>query len=56
MCKYRDGKWISRIGVNNHLLFLGYFDTFIEAVDAREEAEKIYYGNYRRENNNGGIK
>jgi len=41
-------KWMARIGVNNKNIFLGYFDTFIDAVDARVEAENKYFGEYRR--------
>ena len=40
---------MARIGYNNTKIFLGYYDTFIDAVDAREEAENKYFGEYRRQ-------
>lgn len=37
-------KYAARIGVNGKSLFLGRFDEMEEAILARKEAEKIYYG------------
>ena len=39
-------KWIARITVNGDRIFLGKFDTFEEAVQARIEAENKYFGEY----------
>ena len=35
----RTGKWEASIGVDNRLIFIGYFKSFEEAVKARREAE-----------------
>lgn len=48
--KRKDGKWSAYIGVNNKTKFLGNYNTFIEAVDARVEAENKYFNEYRRKN------
>lgn len=42
-------KWDARIIVNKKFYFLGAFDTFEEAVAARQAAEKLHHGEYRRE-------
>lgn len=44
----RNKKWTARIGYNDKKIFLGYYKTFIEAVDAREKAEKEYFKENRR--------
>ena len=38
------GKWRARISVETKEIHLGLFDTFEEAVIAREAAELKYYG------------
>ena len=43
-------KWIARISVNNKRIYLGGFDTFEEAKNARELAEEQYYGEYSYKN------
>lgn len=39
-------KWQSRIGFNYKRIHLGWFDNIQDAIDARKEAEKEYYGRY----------
>lgn len=46
----RAKKWIAYIRYNNKNNYLGYFDTFKEAVQARKEAEDKYYGEYSYDN------
>lgn len=36
-------KWRANIGVNKKQLYLGCFDTYEQAVDAREKAEQKYF-------------
>jgi hypothetical protein len=45
---YRKEKnqWIARITVNYKRIFLGYFETKEEAIKARKQAERKYYGEY----------
>jgi len=43
-------KWRARINVNYKEIHLGYFDNFDEAVQARKQAEEIYYGQYSFDN------
>ena len=43
-------KWMSCIGYNNQLIYLGLFDDFNEAVRIRKEAEEKYFGDYSYEN------
>jgi len=38
-----DGRWIARIGFKYERIYLGIFDTFEEAAEARREAENVYY-------------
>lgn len=40
-------KWRARISVEHMDIFLGHFDTFEEAVQARQAAELVYYGVYK---------
>lgn len=40
----RNGKWYSTINYNKETFYLGMFNSFEEAVKAREEAELKYYG------------
>ncbi len=40
----------STINVNYKEIHLGYFDNFDEAVQARKQAEEIYYGQYSFDN------
>ena len=42
-------KWMASICVNYKIINLGYYNTFNEAVKAREKAEEKYYGEYSRE-------
>lgn len=44
----RKQKWSSRIYDNGKQIYLGYFNSFEDAVKARKEAEQIYYGEYCR--------
>lgn len=39
-------KWSAYISCNKKNIRLGRFDTFLEAVKAREDAEKIYHGEF----------
>ena len=43
-------KWTAYITHNNKRIFLGNYDNFIDAVDAREKAEDIYFKEFRRKN------
>lgn len=45
-------KWKANIRVNKKQIFLGTFDTFEAAVQARKNAETQYYGDYLRDPNN----
>ncbi len=42
------GKWRARIHCNKKQISLGGFNTFEEAVDARLDAEKEYFGEFSR--------
>jgi hypothetical protein len=42
----RDEVWEVNIGINNKQIYLGRFNNFEEAVNARKEAEKIYHKEY----------
>ena len=42
----RDKKWRPQIGINNRIIYLGYFDKEKDAIKARKEAEKKYFGEY----------
>lgn len=43
------GKWVARIGYFGKRIHLGAFDNFEDAVKARKEAEKKYFGEFNRE-------
>lgn len=43
----RSQKWRAYIAINHERMWLGYFSTKEEAIKAREEAEKRYFGEYR---------
>lgn len=45
---YKD-KWSAYIQVDKQKIHLGFFDTYEEAVVAREKAEKQYFKEYNRE-------
>lgn len=45
----RDCLWCASITVNYKTILLGYFKDFNEAVKARKEAEKKYFGEYSYE-------
>lgn len=38
----RTGRWTANIEVKGKRIYLGYFDTIEEAVEARKAAEKTY--------------
>ena len=40
-------KWQARITVNNKEIYLGLFDTFEEACEARNQAENLYFGEFK---------
>jgi len=44
----RIEKWCASIGYNYKNIYLGSFDKKEDAVNARQTAEKEYYGEYRR--------
>lgn len=46
--KLKNNKWQAYIGHNGETICLGTFNTFVEAVDVREEAEKKYFKEFRR--------
>lgn len=39
-------KWESLIGVNGKIIYIGLFDNYDDAVQARKDAETKYYGEY----------
>jgi len=43
-------KWVAIIGLNRSTKHLGYFDSFEDAVRARKEAERQYFGEFARIN------
>ena len=45
-------KWIAYIGVNRRKIHLGRFDNVEDAINARKNAEKIYYKEFSRMKNN----
>jgi hypothetical protein len=45
---YRTNGWRAFIDINGKRKYFGCFDTFEEAVAARKEAEKKYFGEYAR--------
>lgn len=47
-----NNKWLAYIGHNGKTICLGTFNTFVEAVDAREEAEKKYFKEFKRNEEN----
>lgn len=42
----RRNKWHSYITINKKTISLGNYDKFENAVKARKDAEKIYFGEY----------
>lgn len=51
VCRRKDTqKWVARITINGDRLYLGTFLSFDEAVIARKNAEKIYFGDYSYDN------
>lgn len=42
----KQGKWHSYIRVNYKRINLGYYTDFEDAVDARKQAEDLYFGDY----------
>lgn len=45
-----NGKWQARIGLNNKRIYLGIYDNFEDAVNARLKAEEQYWGKYSYNN------
>ena len=43
-------RWKAQIGINNKMIHLGRFDNFDDAVQARQKAEEIYFGEYSYNN------
>ena len=46
--KWGKKKWRARIGVDYKEFTIGHYETFDEAVEARKDAEKKYYGEHAR--------
>lgn len=46
MWKNREQKWYAKIVVNDKEICLGYYDEFKDAVCARKQAEKKYFGEF----------
>lgn len=46
----RKNKWYSSITVNKHVISLGYYADFNEAVKVRKDAEEKYFGEYSYDN------
>jgi hypothetical protein len=44
----RDKQWSAMIGFEGRLIHLGQFDEKSEAIEARQSAEKKYFGEYAR--------
>ena len=45
----RSGKWRARLRFKGKIINLGTFEQFEEAVSARKQAEKLYYGEFLKE-------
>lgn len=43
-----NGRWFAQITVNRKHMYIGTYDTYEDAVVAREEAEKKYFGEWAR--------
>ena len=43
----RTNKWRAYINKNHKKIYLGYYNDFDKAVEARKQAEKKYFGEYR---------
>lgn len=48
-------KWNARIRVNGQLLHLGYFETIDRAIEAYNKASIMYFGEFARPNQIGGV-
>ncbi len=44
--KKKNGKWTAQIGLNNKMLFLGYFKNEVDAARAYDRAARKYYGRF----------
>ena len=44
--KYKD-KWRAGIGIDNKMLWLGIFDKYEDALQARKDAEDKYFGEFK---------
>lgn len=42
----RISKWIARISINKKEIWLGYYDNIDDAISARKQAEKEYFGEF----------
>ena len=47
---YQKEKWCASITVQKHTYYLGYFDVFEKAVEARKNGEEKYFGEYSWDN------
>jgi len=45
----RSGKWRARLKFKGETINLGIYDSFVEAVSARKQAEMLYYGDFLKE-------
>ena len=48
--EHRCKRWRANIGVDHKVVFLGYFVEYSDAVNARKNAEALYYRNTNTEN------
>jgi len=45
----RSGKWRARLKFKGETINLGIYDSFVEAVSARKQADMLYYGDFLKE-------
>jgi hypothetical protein len=48
--RFENKKWVAYIKVNYKKIWLGAFDNFEDAVNARKVAEEKYFGEYSYDN------
>ena len=48
-------KWVARISVNKERITIGTFDNINDAIIARKNAEKKYYGEFQYNKNSQSI-
>jgi hypothetical protein len=46
----KSNKWLSRIGINNREISLGFYDDFDTAVKVRKQAENMYHKEFSYDN------